>query len=197
MTKLDQAARDLLFSDARTYNAWLDRPVPDELLRELYDLAKMGPTSANSQPLRLLFVRSGVAKERLRPALAPLNVDKTMSAPVTAIVAHDLRFAEKLARLMPAMPAVAEKISALPAPVRERMGFQSATLQAAYLILAARGLGLDCGPMGGFDPAAVDRAFFADGQWASSLLINLGYGDPSKLFPRQPRLSFDEACRIE
>jgi 3-hydroxypropanoate dehydrogenase len=197
MPTLDQAQRNLLFSDARTHNVWLDRAVPDELLHELYDLAKMGPTGANSQPMRLVFVRSAAAKERLKPALAPGNVDKTMNAPVTAIVAHDLKFYEKLAQLMPVMPGLGEKMGAMPAPVRERLALQSATLQAGYLILAARGLGLDCGPMAGFDVASVDRAFCPDGEWSSNLLINLGYGDESKLFPRQPRLSFEEACRIE
>jgi 3-hydroxypropanoate dehydrogenase len=197
MPTIDRATRDLLFSDARTHNAWLDRPVPDELLHELYDLAKMGPTGGNSQPMRLVFVRSTAAKERLKPALAPGNVDKTMKAPVTAIVAHDLKFYEKLARLMPVLPGIGDHVAAMPAPVRERMALQSASLQAAYLILAARGLGLDCGPMGGFDVAAVDRLFFPDGERTANLLINLGYGDGDKLFPRQPRLSFDEACRIE
>jgi 3-hydroxypropanoate dehydrogenase len=197
MPTVDQAHRDLLFSEARTYSAWLDRPVPDELLHELYDLARMGPTSANSQPMRLVFVRSAAAKERLKPALAPGNVDKTMNAPVTAIVAHDRKFYEKMSRLMPGLPGVGDKLGAMPASVRERLAFQSASLQAGYLILAARGLGLDCGPMGGFDVAAVDRAFFPDGEWTSGLLINLGYGDASKLYPRQPRLEFKEACRIE
>jgi 3-hydroxypropanoate dehydrogenase len=193
---LGPAARQLLFSDARTHSAWLDRPVSDTLLHELYDLVRMGPTSANSQPLRLVFVRSAEAKEQLRGALSPGNVEKTMTAPVTAIVAHDVRFHEKLERLMPAMPRIAEGFAAMPMPVRENIARQSTAMQAGYLIIAARGLGLDCGPMGGFDPAAVDRAFFPDGEWTTSLLVNLGYGDPARLFPRQPRLAFDEACRI-
>lgn len=197
MPRIDQTARDLLFSEARTHNAWLDRPVDDALLHELYDLAKMGPTGANASPLRLVFVRSAAAKERLKPTLMPANVDKTMSAPVTAIVAHDAQYWEKLPQLMPALPGYRERVAGMPPEVRERVGLQSATLQAGYLILAARGLGLDCGPMGGFDAAAVDKAFFPDGQWKSSLLVNLGYGDRDKLFPRQPRLSFEEACRIE
>ena len=197
MPTLEQSQRDLLFSEARTHNAWLDRPLSDELLHELFDLAKMGPTSANSQPMRLVFVRSAAAKERLKPALSPGNVDKTMSAPVTAIVAHDVKFFEKMARLMPAMPTFGNMLAAMPEPKRERFALQSATLQAGYLIMAARALGLDCGPMGGFDPATVDRAFFPEGEWAASLLINIGHGDPSKLYPRQPRLTFEEACRIE
>lgn len=197
MRTLEPAARDLLFTEARTHYAWLDRPVSDEQLHELYDLAKMGPTSANAQPMRLVFVRSAAAKERLKPTLAPGNVDKTMQAPVTIIVAHDRDYHEQLPRLMPVMPGLKERVAGMPAEARERMALQSATLQAGYLILAARGLGLDTGPMGGFDAAAVDRAFFPDGKWAASLLINLGYGDRDKMFPRQPRLSFEEACRIE
>jgi 3-hydroxypropanoate dehydrogenase len=194
---------DLLFSDARTHNVWLDRPVDDALLRRLYDVLKMAPTGGNAQPLRVVFVKSASAKERLRPALFPLNVDKTMSAPVTAIAAYDLEFYEQLPKLFPSRPEMRDGMASRPAEVRERMARDNATLQAGYLILAARALGLDCGPMGGFDPAKVDQAFangnpaFANTKWKSFLLINLGYGDSSKLFPRNPRLTFDDACRVE
>lgn len=187
----------LLFTDARTHNTWLDRPVDDALLRRVYDLAKMGPTGGNSNPMRVVFVKSHAAKEKLRPTLFPLNVDKTMSAPATAIIAFDTEFHEKLPQLFPARPEMREGMASRPSEVRERMAYQSATLSAGYLILAARALGLDCGPMGGFDPAKVDAAFFADGKWKATLLINIGYGAREKLFPRNPRLSFEEACRIE
>jgi 3-hydroxypropanoate dehydrogenase len=194
---LGRAERDLLFHEARTHSAWLDRPVGDELLHELYDLLKMAPTGGNSQPARIVFVKSAAAKERLEPLLLPGNRGKVRAAPVTAIVAHDVEFYEKLAKLVPARPERRDYIAALPEGARERMALQSATLQGGYLIVAARALGLDCGPMGGFDAAAVDKEFFPDGKTRSSLLVNLGYGDMSKVFPRQPRLSFDEACRIE
>jgi 3-hydroxypropanoate dehydrogenase len=195
---LEPAQRALLFPEARTHHAWfLDRPISDELLRSLYDLVKMGPTSANSQPMRVVFVRSPAAKERLEPLLAPGNVGKVKNAPVTAIVGHDVEFYEKMPRLMPVKPELRELMAGMPEQVRERLAFQSATLQAAYLILAARSLGLDCGPMAGFDTAGVDKAFFPEGKTRSSLLINLGYGDIGKVYPRQPRLAFEEACRIE
>lgn len=187
----------LLFNDARTHHVWLDRPVDDDLLRRAYELARMGPTGGNSHPLRVLFVKSRAAKERLRPALMPLNVDKTMAAPVTAILAYDSEFYEKLPQLFPARPELRDRMAGLPAEARDRQAYQSATLEAGYLILAARALGLDCGPMGGFDTAQVDAAFFADGKWRSTLLLNIGYGDPQKLHPRLPRLEFSEACRIE
>ncbi len=197
MTMAREEELALLFREARTHNAWLDRPVDDALLRRLYELTRMGPTGGNSQPLRIVFVRGDAAKEKLRSALFPLNVDKTMSAPVTAIAAVDTEFYEKMPKLFPARPEMRDALASRPAEVRERQAFQSATLQAGYLILAARALGLDCGPMGGFDNAKVDAAFFPDGKRKSTLLINLGYGDPKKLIPRNPRLEFDEACRIE
>ena len=187
----------LLFSDARTHSAWLDRPVDDALLRRLYDLAKIAPTGGNSNPMRIVFVKSAAAKEKLRPSLAPGNVDKTMAAPATAIVAYDTEYYEKMPKLFPARPEMRDGIAARPPEVRERMAVQGATLGAGYLILAARALGLDCGPMGGFENAKVDAAFFADGKWKSTVLINLGYGDKGRLFPRNPRLTFEEACRIE
>ncbi|MEZ4405256.1 MAG: malonic semialdehyde reductase [Polyangiales bacterium] len=188
---------DQLFLQARTHTAWLDRPVGVDTIQRIYALARMGPTAANSSPGRFVFVTSAAAKERLRPALAPGNVDKTMRAPATVIVARDERFYERMPTLFPARPEMGASLAAMPQAARDAMGDQSATLQAGYLILAARSLGLDCGPMGGFDKAAVDAAFFEGQPWRATLLINLGYGDDAKVFPRLPRLSFDEACRIE
>jgi 3-hydroxypropanoate dehydrogenase len=191
---LGDDALDLIFRRARTHRAWLDRPVPDDLLRRLYELAALGPTSANCSPMRLLFVKSREAKERLRPCLSPGNVDKTMQAPVTAIVGHTLEFPEDLPRLFPAADMRAlfvgkpEFIAAT--------AFRNGSLQGAYLMLAARALGLDCGAMSGFDTSKVDAEFFADGRAKSNFLCNLGYGDPGKLGPRPPRLPFDEVGRI-
>ena len=194
-TRLDARALNQLFLEARTHSRWLDAPVDDRLLRELYDLARVAPTSANSNPMRLVFVKSADAKARLKPTLMPGNVEKTMTAPVTAIVAHDLAFYEQLPALMPHVDA-RSWLASRPADQIERAALTGATLQGAYLILAARALGLDCGPIGGFDAAAVDQAFFPEGQWKSNMLLNLGYGDAAGLFPRNPRLDFDEACRI-
>jgi 3-hydroxypropanoate dehydrogenase len=197
MTVLDDAALGLLFLDARTHRRWVDRPVEDALLRRVYELARWPPTSANSQPMRVVFVRSADAKERLRSALDAGNVEQTMSAPVTAIVAYDLRFFEQMAKLAPTRPDIGARFGSAPEAVRDRLAFQGGTLQGGYLMLAARALGLDCGPMGGFDRAKVDAAFFPDGQWKSNFLLNLGYGDSAALRPRAPRLKFEEACRIE
>ena len=196
MTIARDAELALLFTAARTHSAWLDRPSDDAVLRQLYDLVRMAPTGGNSQPLRVVFVKSPAAKELLRPVLSPSNVDKTMAAPVTAIIAFDTAFYEFMPRLSPARPQMKEVIAARPPEVRDQQATQSATLQAGYLILAARALGLDVGPMAGFDLAKTDAAFFPDGRWKTTLLINLGYGDPAKLAPRSPRLEFDEACRI-
>jgi len=187
----------LLFHEARTHSTWLDEPVDEATLHRLYELARMGPTGGNAHPMRVVFVKSQAAKEKLRPALFPLNVEKTMTAPVTAIIAYDSVFYEKLPQLFPTRPENKERIAAMPAPQREHLATVSAVLEAGYLILAARALGLDCGPMGGFDMNKVNEIFFADGQWRSLLLINLGHGDKTKLHPRLPRLSFEEACRIE
>ncbi len=184
-----------LFLEAHTHNKWLDTPVDEALLRELYGLTKFAPTSANSQPMRLVFVKSREAKERLKPALAPGNIEKTMSAPVTAIVAHDLEFYEKLPKLMPHVDA-RSWFANRPAEQIERAAFQGSSMQGAYLILAARALGLDCGPMAGFNNGLVDQTFFPDGTWRSNFLVNLGHGDPAGVYPRNPRLDFDEACRI-
>ncbi len=194
-SRLDAASLDQLFLSARTHNRWLPQPVDDALLREVYELARMAPTSANCQPVRLLFLTSREAKERLRPALAPANVDKTMTAPVTAIVAHDLTFYEQLPVLMPHVNARAW-FASKPAELLERDAALGASMQGGYVMLAARALGLDCGPIGGFDRAVVDAEFFPDGIWKSNFLLNLGYGDAAGLFPRNPRLAFDEACRI-
>ena len=193
--RLDRASLEQLFLEARTHNRWGDQPVDDSLLRELYELARMAPTSANSQPMRVVFVKSREGKERLRPALAPGNVEKTMTAPVTAIVGHDLAFYDQLPKLMPHVDA-RSWFATRPADQIERAAFQGGTMQGAYLILAARALGLDAGAIGGFDHAKVDEAFFPESGWKSNFLVNLGYGDPAGLYPRNPRLSFDEACRI-
>ena len=185
---------DLLFRNARSHKAWLDRPVPDDLLRRVYDLARLGPTSANCSPMRVLFLTSRAAKERLRPALSPNNVDKTMQAPVTAVIGHDLEFHEQLPRLFPGADMRANFVGK--PELIATTAFRNGTLQGAYLMLAARALGLDCGGMSGFDNGKVDAEFFPDGRVKSNFLCNLGYGDPSKLTPRAPRLPFDEVCRI-
>jgi 3-hydroxypropanoate dehydrogenase len=164
-------------------------------LREVYDLMKWGPTSANSSPARILFLRTPEAKERLRPALSPNNLDKTMKAPVTAILAYDVKFYENLARLLPNNPAAREWFANSP-QLAEVTAFRNGTLQGGYFILAARALGLDCGPMSGFDNAKVDAEFFLGTSVKSNFLCNVGYGDASKLFPRNPRLDFDEACKL-
>ena len=186
---------DLIFRKARTHNVWLDKPVEDGLLRQVYDLAKLGPTSANMCPMRIVFVKSREAKERLKPALAAGNVDKTMAAPVTAIIGMELHFFEQLPRLFPHADAKAW-FKDLPENVLEYTALRNASLQGAYFMLAARALGLDCGPMSGFDNAKVDAAFFAGTTVKSNFLCNLGYGDVSKLYPRSPRLDFDEACKV-
>jgi 3-hydroxypropanoate dehydrogenase len=192
---LPDAALDQLFRTARTYPARLDIPVADELLRQIYELMKWGPTSGNLCPARITFVKSPAAKERLRPALSPGNVDKVMTAPATAIVAYDLKFYEKQPILAPHNPKSRETFAASP-DLAQSTAFRNGSLQGAYFIVAARALGLDCGPMSGFDNAKVDEEFFAGGELKSNFLCNIGYGDPSRLRPRQPRLAFDEACAI-
>ncbi len=191
---LGAAALGKLFTDARTHNAFLDKPVPDALLVEALDLAKIGPTAANSQPLRVLFLRSTEAKERLRPALSAGNLAKTLAAPVVAITAYDLEFYEHLPFLFP--HADAKSWFSGNKAFAERTAFQSGTLQVAYLILALRALGLDTGPMAGFDNAKVDAEFFPDGKVKSNVLINIGYGDDAKLFPRSPRFTFDQMAKV-
>jgi 3-hydroxypropanoate dehydrogenase len=192
---LDSDALDLLFRKARTNTAWLDEPVTDDTLRQLYDLMKWGPTSMNCSPARILFLRTKEAKERLKPFLMAANVDKTLAAPVTAIVGYDGKFYDKLGELFPHY-AGAREMFAGNAPLAEVSAFRNGTLQGGYFILAARSLGLDCGPMSGFDNAKVDAEFFAGESVKSNFLCNLGHGDTSKLFPRNPRLAFDEACKL-
>jgi len=190
----DQAL-DVLFRQARTHRAWLEQPVSDDILRQLYDLMKLGPTSSNCSPARILFVRSQEAKQRLAPALSPGNVEKTMKAPVTAIIGYDLQFYEFMPKLSPNNPKMRDTFANLPDV--DVHAFRNGTLQGAYLILAARSLGLDCGPMSGFDNKKVDDEFFSGGERIkSNFLCNLGYGDASKLQPRNPRLDFDEACQL-
>lgn len=191
---LDDAALDTLFREARTHNGWLDEPVSEATLRAIWDLAKMGPTSANASPARIVFVVSVEAKEKLKPALQAGNVAKTMAAPATAIVAHDLAFYDRLPELFPHADARSWFIGN--DPLIAATAFRNGSLQGAYLMIAARALGLDCGPMSGFDNAKVDEAFFAGTPIKSNFLCNLGYGDPAKLYPRSKRLSFDEVCRI-
>jgi 3-hydroxypropanoate dehydrogenase len=186
---------DLIFRRGRTHSAWLDKPVDDSLLRQAYDLAKLGPTSANMCPMRIVFVKSREAKERLKPALDPGNVDKTMKAPVTAIVAMDVHFYEQLPKLFPHADAKAW-FKDLPENVLEYIALRNGSLQGAYFMLAARALGLDCGPMSGFNNAKVDEAFFAGTTIKSNFLCNLGHGDANKLYPRSPRLAFEEACKL-
>jgi 3-hydroxypropanoate dehydrogenase len=195
MTFPNDEAIDVLFRNARSHSVWLSEPVSDDLLRKLYDVLKNGPTSSNSSPARFLFLRTSEAKERLRPALSAGNVEKTMTAPVTVIVAYDLRFYEMLPKLFPRNPNARDRFAAAPA-VSQTTAFRNGTLQGAYLIMAARALGLDCGPMSGFENAKVDAEFFSDGNVKSNFLCNLGYADHSKLAPRGPRLDFDEACRL-
>ncbi len=191
---LDAAALDQLFREARTHNAWQAKDVPDAVLHELYELTKWAPTSANSSPARFVFVKSSEAKAKLKATLAPGNVDKTMSAPVTVIVAQDMAFYDKLPQLFP--HADARSWFAGNDALIQSTAFRNATLQGGYLIMAARALGLDTGAMSGFDAAKLDEAFFAGTTLKSNFLINLGYGDVAGLFPRSPRLSFDEAAKI-
>jgi len=192
---LSDAGLDLLFRDARTHNAWQDKEVSDVLLEAIYDLAKLGPTSANCSPMRVVYLRSPEAKARLKPALSEGNADKTMAAPVTAIIGHDLEFFERLPEIFPHAPDARTWFAGKPDHI-ETTAFRNGSLQGAYFIVAARALGLDCGPMSGFDNAAVDREFFPGGTVKSNFLCNLGHGDPKGLFPRSPRLEFDDACKI-
>ena len=194
---IDETALDVLFRAARTQNGFVDKPVTDDQLRQIYELAKWGPTTQNSQPMRVVFVRSKEAKDKLAPALSPGNLEKTMKAPATAIIAYDTLFYEHLPRTFPNNPAAKNNYEGeQKKPVVEKTALRNSSLQGAYFILAARAVGLDCGPMSGFNNTKVDEAFFADGRFKSNFLINLGYGDPSKVFPRNPRFGFDEACKI-
>ena len=183
-----------LFHEARTHNAWQAKPVSDEMLHQIWDLLKWAPTSANCEPLRIVFVRQGAEREKLLTAMSPGNVDKTRAAPMTAILARDVQFYEKLPKLFPHTDARSWFVGN--EALIEKTAQQNANLQIGYFILAARAVGLDCGPMAGFDGAKVDEAFFKGTSWRANLVCNLGYGDPKGLFPRSPRLDFEEACKI-
>jgi 3-hydroxypropanoate dehydrogenase len=192
MERLDDASLDLIFREARTLTRWTGRDVTDDTLRAVWSLARMGPTSANCSPMRILFVKSDAAKARLRPHLSGTNVEQTMTAPVTAVIAYDLAFCDLLPRLFSAEAVGWFKGK----PHEQETAFRNGTLQGAYVMLAARALGLDCGPMSGFRNAGVDAEFFAGTSLRSNFLVNLGYGDRTGLEPRNPRLAFDEACTI-
>ncbi len=194
MSVLNDAALDQLFRTARTHNAWLDKPVSDEQLHSLYELMKWGATSANSSPARIVFIKSKQAREKLGLAISDNNREKTMTAPVTAILATDYAFYEKLPQLFPHADAKSWFVGNQ--ALIDTTAFRNSSLQGAYLMLAARSIGLDCGPMSGFDNAKIDELFFSGTTIKSNFLINLGYGDAAALFPRSPRLSFDEAANI-
>jgi nitroreductase len=192
---IDQNAMNALFNDARTANGFIDKAVPTDLLHKVYDLAKMGSTSMNCQPTRYVFLTTSAAKERVLPAMSPGNVDKTKSAPVTVIIATDNQFYENMPKVFPNKPDAKEMFAGnagLAAGTASRNG----TLGGAYFMVAARAHGLDCGPMSGFDAAKVNQEFFPDGRFSVNFILNLGYMDTSKLFPRNPRLSFEEACQV-
>ena len=191
---LNQDALDQLFVDARTHNAWLEKPVPVELLKAVWDLVKTGPTSANCSPARIVFVVSDEAKARLKPHLIEGNVEKTLAAPVTAIIGSDQKFYDRLAELFPHTDA--RSWFAGNDSLIASTAFRNSTLQGAYFLLAARALGLDCGPMSGFDNDAVDAAFFAGSDIKSNFLCNIGYATGEDIFPRSPRLDFDDACSV-
>jgi 3-hydroxypropanoate dehydrogenase len=193
---LDDKSIALLFDDARTYSGWLNTPVSEAMLQKLYDHARWAPTSMNSNPGRFVFVTSAEAKERLKPHLMPLNVDKMMAAPVTAIVARDTRFYEEADTFFPERAPAIKMMAGANETMARDTALRNATLQGGYLILAARALGLDCGGMSGFNADGVNKEFFPDGRWQADFLINIGHGDPASLHPRNPRLSFDQACQI-
>ncbi len=196
MPVLADAALDQLFRSARTHNGWqTDRPIDDATLNALYELWKWGPTQANCCPARVVFVRSPEAKEKLRPCMAPGNLEKTMAAPATAIIGMDMAFYEAMPKLFPHAPDARSWFVGNDAAIHDAV-WRNSSLQAGYLIVAARALGLDCGPMAGFDAEKINAAFFAGTEVKVNFLCNLGYGDPAKLRPRGPRLSFEEACRV-
>jgi 3-hydroxypropanoate dehydrogenase len=193
-TSISTDALNQLFREARTHSAWRPDTVPVELLRKVYELARLGPTSANASPARFVFLTTPGAKARLQPVLAPGNVEKTMAAPVTAIIAWDTQFHDALPRLFPQFDMRSFFVGNQ--TLIDETAFRNSSLQAAYFILAARALGLDCGPMSGFDAGKLNAEFFPDGKWKANLLCNLGYGDQSKLFPRHPRLEFEEVSMV-
>ena len=188
------AALERLFFKPRSYSVWSDRAVPDELLRRLYDIVKFGPTTANSQPSRFLFLKSAEAKKRLEPAIDAVNLKKTVTAPVVALIAYDLRFFEYLAVMYPHRPQARSWYEGK--PDLERTALRNSSLQGAYFILAARALGLDCGPMSGFSEDKVNREFFPDGRFRANFLCALGYAAAAPDYPRLPRHEFDVACRF-
>lgn len=195
MPILTSDALDTIFRNARTHSVWQEKPVEDRLLQQVYELARMGATAANTNPMRVLFVKSPEAKEKLKPCLDAGNVKKTMAAPVTAVIAQDMEFYENMPRLFPHTDARSWYVGK--SDVIQTTAFRNSSLQGAYLMLAARSLGLDCGPMSGFNNTKLDETFFVGTPWKSNFLCNMGYGDSSKLHPRNPRLEFSEACRIE
>ena len=191
---LNEQSLQQLFISARTHHTWKNTPVSDEQLKQIYDLFKYAPTSVNCNPARIVFVKSAVEKERLLQCVNPGNVEKTKNAPVTAIIGMDLDFYDQLPKLFPHVDAKSWFVGK--DAFIEQTAFRNSSLQGAYLILAARAIGLDCGPMSGFDADKVNAAFFPDGRVKVNFLVNIGYGDESSLMPRQPRPSFDEACKI-
>jgi 3-hydroxypropanoate dehydrogenase len=194
MTMIDDTALHTLFYDARTHNGWLDKPVTDAQLQQIYDLLKWAPTSANCSPARIVFVKSAEEKEKLLACMAPGNVEKTKAAPVTAIIGMDMAFYDKLPQLF--LHADAKSWFVGNQPLIDGSAFRNSSLQGGYFILAARAIGLDCGPMSGFDPDKVNAAFFSDTSVKANFICNLGYGDAAKLYERSPRLAFEEACKI-
>ncbi|QQG35728.1 MAG: malonic semialdehyde reductase [Micavibrio aeruginosavorus] len=192
---LEDDALDALFREARTFRAWQKRDVTDVLIKAVYDLAKLGPTAANCSPARFVFIQSAEAKERLKPHLDKGNVDKTMSAPLTAIIAYDTQFYDFMPQLYPQSPHARDWYAGKPAVIEET-ALRSGSLQGAYLMLAARALGLDCGPMSGFNKDGINCEFFADGRWKVNFLCNIGFGDATGMPARGPRLPFDQACQI-
>lgn len=191
---IDTQSLDILFNEAKTYYAWQDKPVPHDLLRKIYDLAKMGATSANCSPMRVIFVESKEAKEKLKPCLAPANIEKSMSAPIVALMANDMEFYNHLPTLFPHTDAKSWFVGN--EELIKTTAFRNGTLQAAYLMLAARACRLDCGPMSGFDNVKLDETFFKGTSFKSNFICNLGYGDPKDLFPRSPRFNFADVCKI-
>ncbi|MCP5322737.1 MAG: malonic semialdehyde reductase [Candidatus Paracaedibacteraceae bacterium] len=194
MTDVSTKAINIIFNEARTYSRWLNKPVDDDLLIQIYDLMKMGPTSMNCCPARFVFLKSPESKERLKPCLLPGNIEKTMSAPVTAIIAYDLNFYKKMDVLWPHVDA--NKIFQEKEDLIYKTALRNSSLQGAYFIMAVRSLGLDCGPMSGFSSEKLDKEFFPEGTIKSNFLCNLGYGDSSSLYPRGPRLDFDKVAKI-
>jgi 3-hydroxypropanoate dehydrogenase len=193
-TPISESAMKQLFTEARTHHVWTNKPVADTTLREIYELAKWGPTSANSLPMRVVYVKSAAQKEKLLPTLLGSNVDQVKAAPVTAIIAYDKKFYDQLPTLFPIMDL--RPMFANNEAMAQQSAFQSSTLQGAYFMLAARALGLDVGAMGGFDSAKVDEAFFKGSNWKSNFLCNIGYGDHTRLYPRGPRLDYEFACKV-